>query len=35
MWDLIDEELGKKSGAQKGQTIKKYSEELIALKVRQ
>lgn len=32
MWDLIDEELGKKSGAQKGATIKKYSEELIALK---
>ena len=32
MWDLIDEELGKKNGAEKGQTIKKYSEELIALK---
>jgi NAD(P)-dependent dehydrogenase (short-subunit alcohol dehydrogenase family) len=31
MWDLIDEELGKKSGAKKGDTIKKYSEELIAL----
>lgn len=32
MWDLIDEELGKTSGAAKGDTIKKYSEELIALK---
>lgn len=32
MWDLIDEELGKKSGAQKGETIKKYSEDLILLK---
>lgn len=31
MWDLIDEELGKISGAQKGDTIKKYSGELIAL----
>lgn len=31
MWDLIDEELGKKTGAQKGDTIKKYSGELIAL----
>ena len=31
MWDLIDEELGKKTGAKKGDTIKKYSEELIAL----
>ncbi|CAI6233456.1 unnamed protein product [Periconia digitata] len=31
MWDLIDEELGKKQGAKKGDTIKKYSEELIAL----
>jgi len=31
MWDLIDEELGKKKGAQKGDTIKKYSGELIAL----
>jgi len=31
MWDLIDEELGKKRGAQKGETIRKYSEELIAL----
>jgi len=31
MWDLIDEELGKKDGRPKGQTIKKYSEELIAL----
>lgn len=32
MWDLIDEELGKKSGAPKGETIKKYSQDLIALK---
>lgn len=31
MWDLIDEELGKKKGAKKGETIKKYSEDLIAL----
>ena len=31
MWDLIDEELGKKKGAKKGDTIKKYSSELIAL----
>ncbi|WPG97658.1 Hypothetical protein R9X50_00043800 [Acrodontium crateriforme] len=31
MWDLIDEELGKKQGAQKGETIEKYSRELIAL----
>jgi len=28
MWDLIDEELGKKSGAKKGDTIKKYSEQI-------
>ncbi|KXT15572.1 hypothetical protein AC579_9959 [Pseudocercospora musae] len=32
MWDLIDEKLGEKTGAKKGDTIKKYSEELIALK---
>ncbi|KAH8590838.1 acetoin dehydrogenase-like protein [Bisporella sp. PMI_857] len=31
MWDLIDEELGKKDGRQKGETIKKYTEDLIAL----
>lgn len=37
MWDLIDEELGKKRGdklgsvIQKGETIKKYVDELIAL----
>ncbi|KAF2771828.1 NAD(P)-binding protein [Teratosphaeria nubilosa] len=31
MWDLIDEELGKKKGAKKGDTIAKYSGELIAL----
>lgn len=31
MWDLIDEELGKKTGAKKGDTITKYSSELIAL----
>lgn len=31
MWDLIDEELGKTRGVQKGDTIKKYTEELIAL----
>ncbi|KAF2432478.1 acetoin dehydrogenase-like protein [Tothia fuscella] len=32
MWDLIDEKLGEKSGRKKGETIKKYTEELIALK---
>lgn len=32
MWDLIDKELGEKSGAQKGETMKKYSQDLIALK---
>ncbi|KAK3624077.1 hypothetical protein LTR56_021200 [Elasticomyces elasticus] len=31
MWDLIDEELGKKKGAKKGDTIAKYTDELIAL----
>ncbi|KAF1968509.1 acetoin dehydrogenase-like protein [Bimuria novae-zelandiae CBS 107.79] len=31
MWDLIDEELGKKTGAKKGDTIKRYTSELIAL----
>ncbi|KAJ4289212.1 hypothetical protein N0V90_011554 [Kalmusia sp. IMI 367209] len=31
MWDLIDEELGKKTGTKKGDTIKKYTGELIAL----
>ncbi|CZT11523.1 related to L-2.3-butanediol dehydrogenase [Rhynchosporium agropyri] len=31
MWDLIDEELGKKTGAKKGDTIAKYSNDLIAL----
>lgn len=31
MWDLIDEELGKLKGAKKGDTIKKYTSELIAL----
>lgn len=31
MWDLIDEELGKTTGQKKGDTIKKYSDELIAL----
>lgn len=29
--DLIDEELGKKTNAKKGDTFKKYSEELTAL----
>lgn len=32
MWDLIDEKLGEKTGAKKGDTIKKYLGELIALK---
>ncbi|OAL47495.1 acetoin dehydrogenase-like protein [Pyrenochaeta sp. DS3sAY3a] len=31
MWDLIDEKLGEVSGAKKGDTIKKYTNELIAL----
>lgn len=31
MWDLIDEKLGEKTGAKKGDTIKKYTSELIAL----
>jgi NAD(P)-dependent dehydrogenase (short-subunit alcohol dehydrogenase family) len=31
MWDQIDEELGRKSGAKKGETVKKYSQELTAL----
>jgi acetoin reductase-like protein len=31
MWDLIDEKLGEKTGAKKGETIKKYTEDLIAL----
>jgi NAD(P)-dependent dehydrogenase (short-subunit alcohol dehydrogenase family) len=31
MWDLIDEELGKKTGQKKGDTIKKYVTELTAL----
>lgn len=31
MWDLIDEELAKKSGAQKGEMIKKYVTELTAM----
>ncbi|KAF7557790.1 hypothetical protein G7Z17_g420 [Cylindrodendrum hubeiense] len=31
MWDLIDEELAKVNGAKKGEMIKKYSDDLIAL----
>jgi NAD(P)-dependent dehydrogenase (short-subunit alcohol dehydrogenase family) len=31
MWELIDEELGKLKGAKKGDMIKKYSTDLIAL----
>ncbi|KAL1795989.1 hypothetical protein ACET3X_006213 [Alternaria dauci] len=31
MWDLIDEKLGERTGAKKGDTIKKYTNELIAL----
>jgi NAD(P)-dependent dehydrogenase (short-subunit alcohol dehydrogenase family) len=31
MWDLIDEKMGERTGAKKGDTIKKYSEDLIAL----
>lgn len=32
MWDLIDEKLGEKDGRKKGDTIKKYTNELIAQK---
>ncbi|KAE9582576.1 Diacetyl reductase [Colletotrichum fructicola] len=32
MWDLIDEKLGEKTGAKKGDTIKKFTNDLIALK---
>ncbi len=31
MWDMLDEELGKMTGVQKGETIKKYTQELISL----
>ena len=31
MWDLIDEELGKKRNVKRGDTIQKYVDELIAL----
>lgn len=31
MWDLIDETMGAMKGAKKGETIKKYSDDLIAL----
>lgn len=31
MWDLIDEELGKLKGVKRGETIKKYTNDLIAL----
>ncbi|GAB7359041.1 hypothetical protein MBLNU230_g5113t1 [Neophaeotheca triangularis] len=31
MWDLIDEELGKTTNRAKGETIRKYTDELIAL----
>ncbi|KAI9647345.1 hypothetical protein NHQ30_003730 [Ciborinia camelliae] len=31
MWDLIDEELGKTRGVEKGDTIKKYTDDLILL----
>ncbi|KAK6608509.1 hypothetical protein ACHAQE_003289 [Botrytis cinerea] len=31
MWDLIDEELGKTKGVERGATIKKYTDELILL----
>ena len=32
MWRQIDEQMGKINGAKKGETIRKYSEDLIALK---
>lgn len=31
MWSLIDEKLGERSNRPKGETIKKYVDELIAL----
>lgn len=31
MWDLIDEELGKLKGVKRGETMKKYTRDLIAL----
>ncbi|EUC30204.1 hypothetical protein COCCADRAFT_104471 [Bipolaris zeicola 26-R-13] len=31
MWELIDEKLGELTGAKKGETIKKYTQDLIAL----
>ncbi|KAI9693190.1 MAG: hypothetical protein M1822_005186 [Bathelium mastoideum] len=31
MWELIDENMGKIKGAKKGETIRKYSDDLIAL----
>jgi acetoin reductase-like protein len=31
MWDLIDEKLGEREGKKRGETIKKYTEDLIAL----
>lgn len=31
MWELIDEKLGDRSGKQKGETIAKYVNDLIAL----
>jgi len=31
MWDMLDEELGKMTGVQKGESIRKYSQELISL----
>jgi len=31
MWDLLDKDLGKLSGRAQGETIKKYTDEYIAL----
>ena len=31
MWDLIDEKLGDETGLSKGESLKKYSKDLIAL----
>lgn len=31
MWDLIDEELGKRRGVARGETIKRFTEDLVAL----
>ncbi len=32
MWELIDEKIGDMKGAKRGETVKKFSDDLIALK---